>query len=180
MPKLAPTLTILVAALSLSGCLISTDVYTGQSNTSKREFLSYAGARSPVFLDVIGASNYAAAAARHASGSVPGLPTVFTAVRTEAGQPGFHVALALDAPANARLETLCAGTPIPPVQRRSSRGILAAFCAGGEPISGARAKIPSHSGPDDPEFARAVTMVMVEMFPINQPDRENQRQWITN
>lgn len=51
--------------------------------------------------------------------------------------------------------------------------VQAAFCFGGEWLTEAFAEGPRARGPDDPEFQRLINQLMPSLFPIRNPERED-------
>jgi len=166
------------ASALLAGCVTVNESYTGVNNTSKREFLNYAGGESPVLVTVVnapfsqGATAMAEMAARLAEVSISESTVKFTADPALANQPHFRVVMVFDPPVTASVHDMCqADTSAPKVARSGGdMRIYSVFCAREEPLSGTEVRGPAPRSMMDANTEKMVRMAFENMFPLNDSD----------
>lgn len=171
-----------LVGLAAAGCQTARNSYGSVDNEAKRDFMTYAGASSAVFVDVRSSpfpQGAPATAAKVAEVLTEG--SYFGRVRfsedaSAAEQPHFRIVVAFDTPASLPPQSLC-GSGLQALPAAPAAGVLTlhmAFCAREETLSAAIVTSPSARGLDDRRFSEAVHAAFIELFP-RQQDRDRDR-----
>jgi hypothetical protein len=172
----------------LTGCVIVNESYTGVSNSSKRDYLTYAGGKSPVLIRAVnspfaeGALATAAVSARHAREAIFGSPVEFTEKPEAAAQSHFRVVMVFNPAVTVSDYDVCKADQTPPrvSQTPGELRIHSTFCSRDEPLAGTIVTGPAPSSLNDAAYTKMVEMAFNNMFPINDPEGPNERPFLTS
>jgi len=166
----------------LVGCVTVNESYTGVTNEAKRDYLAYAGGKTPVLVRAVnspfneGALRTAAVAASHAAEAIPASAVEFTENDKAAAQAQFRVVMVFDPAINVSPHDICkADAAAPAVSRAPGElRIYSVFCSHDEPLAGTLVSGPAPSGLNDQAYIKMVHMAFGNMFPTNDPEGANE------
>ncbi|MDG2285059.1 MAG: hypothetical protein P8N43_05985 [Alphaproteobacteria bacterium] len=182
------TASALAAMVMLAGCVTVNETYTGVTNESKREFLEYAGGKTPVLVRAVnspfseGEVPTATIAAKHAKAAVNPSQVAFTAYDAAAAQPHFRVVMVFDPATTVSAHDVCKADVAPLVAERTpgELRIHSVFCSNDEPLAGTVVEGPAPKSLNDQAYVTMVRMAFENMFPTNDPEGPNERRLLTS
>lgn len=178
----------LVSMSALAGCVTVNEAYTGLDNQAKREYLQYAGGKSPVLVRSVnspfseGEIPTAAIAAKYAKDAVTVSSVEFTENDAAAQQPQFRVVMVHDSAVTVSDHDICAADSSPPTTARAP-GVLrihSVFCSRDEPLAGTVVEGPAPRSLGDNAYEKMVRMAFENMFPTNDPREPNEGPIVTS
>lgn len=175
----------LILTAVLTGCSGTTtrSLNAGYDDVAKVEFMQYAGAATPVFMEVInspfaeGDMATAGRAAAESDGVLVGINVSFTADEGEASQSQFRVVHLFSPDRKVSINRICGygdGNVPSPALNDSETMVFSAFCSHDEPITGSVSKIAALNGLDDPGFRTLMRDALRTMFSANDPRYDRQ------
>jgi hypothetical protein len=156
------TASALAAMVMLAGCVTVNETYTGVTNESKREYLEYAGGKTPVLVRAVnspfseGEIPTATIAAKHAKAAVNPSQVAFTASDAAASQPHFRVVMVFDPAITVSAHDVCKADVAPLVAERTQEPGRPGLCENGP--HGLREHVPDQR-PGRPERAARADLV---------------------
>ena len=160
----------------LMGCVTVNKTYTGVSSTSKRDYLTYAGGKTPVLIRAVnspfaeGALATAAVSARHAGPAIFGNPVEFTEKVEAAAQPQFRVVMVFNTADTVKTYDICKADRTPPAVTKTpgELRIHSAFCAREESMAGTVVTGPAPKSLKGATYTKMVEMAFNNMFPAKK------------
>ena len=188
MIRAALTATGLTAMVMLAGCVTVNETYTGVDNESKRDYLHYAGGKTPVLVRSVnspfgeGEVPTATIAARYAKDAISDSAVEFTSSDAAAGQPQFRVVMVFDSAVTVSDYDVCKADSMAPAAVRAPGAlrIHSVFCSNDEPLAGTVVEGPAPKTLDSQGYEKMVHMAFENMFPTNDPRGPNEAPIVTS
>lgn len=103
-------------------------------------------------------------------------PTHFTTTPGDSARPAYRALLLFDAPPAVSSLRVCRGpSAVPQVDPGETVRVTAAFCRSGGALTSLTAEVDAPAGVDDPAFDRLIGQVVALLFPLHNPDRDDDR-----
>lgn len=99
-------------------------------------------------------------------------PTHFTTSPGESARPAYRAVFLFDAPAAVNHLSVCR-EQVPEVDTGELVRVTGAFCRSGGALTSLTAQAEELSGVDDPRFEELISQVVISMFPLRNPDADD-------